>query len=63
MSFISLCMLGLLKHLKCSSEKLTILSYGTLELNERYGGKIIELKLFLEYKFHIRIQCKFYSSK
>ena len=24
------------KHLKCSSEKLTILSYGTLELNERY---------------------------
>ena len=28
--------LGLLKHLKCSSEKLTILSYDTLELNERY---------------------------
>ena len=36
MSFISLCMQGLLKHLKCSSEKLTILRYGTLELNDRY---------------------------
>ena len=35
MSFISLCIQGLLKHLRCSSEKLTILSYGTLELNER----------------------------
>ena len=42
-SFISLRMYGLLKHLKCSSEKLTILSYGSLELNERCK---IELTLF-----------------
>ena len=41
-SFISLCMKGLLKHLKCSSEKITILSYGTLELlNVRHVSKLL----------------------
>ena len=40
MFFISLCMYGLLKHLKCSPEKLKIFSYDTLEINERHIFKI-----------------------
>ena len=53
MSFISLRLFGLFKHEKCSPEKFTILSYDTLELNERYEMKPFHKQNQVPHKSHL----------